>query len=388
MNRRLVIAGCLVGGLVLFFALYPSLKSFFITHYYSCTTAANKALCYTSVIDATLQSQGLVAAFNFVAVAYDTDRDFAAFCHSNTHQLGEAAYKQFHETGQVELSTKASYCGYGFYHGFLEELLVESRDLNDARTFCTYVGTQVPNPIGYAEGACYHGIGHGVTDGYDPTLWGDAKKIAAPGLALCSKVATTTEWYYRCASGVFNSVAILHRDPKYKLALTDDPYSLCRTPQYTEETRGACYSQMDTLVAFVSHEFGEAVGYAMEVDVQYREAAVLNVASISVQRLRKLSSEVLPREAVEVCGVLPTKERVACVRGLVDGLIEHGSPQDQYKDAITLCSSPVGLLVEPCYERLVQNLSRSGSREEVEGVCGRIPESYYKKCMARPVFTH
>lgn len=384
MNKRIVIVACVVAGVLLSIVLYPSVKTFLVTHYYSCVHAKNKALCYTAVIDIVLQHQGLSAAFNFIALAYESDRDFAAFCHSNTHQLGEAAYRQFHQTGQVELSAKASYCGYGFYHGFLEELLVESRDLNEARAFCTYVGTQVPNPIGYAEGACYHGIGHGVTDGYDPTLWGDANKLAAPGLALCSKVATSPDWYYRCASGVFNSVAILHRDPKYKLALTDDPYSLCRTPEYSEKTQAACYSQMDTLVAFVSNGFADAVGHAMEVDAIYREAAVLNVASISVQRLRKLAPDLLPKETVAVCGPLPQKESTACVRGLVDGLIEHGSPQDEYKDSMALCGSTIGALQKPCYERLVQNVSRSGSEETMENICDRVPESYYKNCMTRP----
>jgi hypothetical protein len=138
---------------------------------------------------------------------------------------------------------------------------------------------------------------------------------------------------------------------------------------------------MDTLVSFVSRSFGEAVQYAMGVDRAYREAAILNVASITVQRLRKLSFEVLQKETIDVCGTLPQQERVACIRGLVDGLIEHGSPQDPYEDSLALCGASIGVLQAPCYQRLVQNISRTTPAEMIESTCRRMPESYYKKCV-------
>ncbi len=344
-------------------------------------SAKNKALCYTDVIDQMLKQKGLSATFDFIAATYEADPSFAKFCHANTHDLGKAAYIDFHATGEVDLSPKASYCGYGFYHGFMEEMLFQTHNLTEAREFCTYASTVVPIPEGYAEGACYHGIGHGVTDGYDTTLWGDAKALTAPGLKLCREVALTTDWRYRCASGVFNSIALLHRDPTYKLSVAGDPYKLCRTSTYDEIEQSACYSQMDTLVAFVAKSFAEAIGYASGVKEEYRDSATLNAASIVVQRLRREPTGTVPKEAVAVCGPLPESQRVACVRGLVDGVIEHGSPQNQYKEVLALCDADIGVLAEPCYERLVQNISTFYSGALLESACGSLPEAYRSRCI-------
>ncbi len=345
-----------------------------------CIKASNKPLCYTTVIDSTLNQKGISATFDFIAAAYEADPAFASFCHSNTHEVGKAAYILFHATGKVDLSDKASYCGFGFYHGFMEEMLAETHNMDEARAFCAYAGTVVPNPPGYAEGACYHGIGHGVTDGYDPTLWGNAVALAAPGLALCKTVALTEVFRYRCASGVFNSVALMYRDPTYKLSAQDDPYKLCRTAGYNETEQSACYSQMDTLVSFVAGDFGKAISYATSVTAKYRDAAVLNVASIKAQRLRLGPPERLAEQAKAVCGSLAEPERLACINGLVDGIMEHGPPQNQYKELVALCSADIGVITDPCYNRLVQNIDTFYSGMLRETACAALPEEYRARC--------
>src|SRR3989338_8528765 len=140
-----------------------------------CSAAKNKPLCYTDHLDEVLKRRGLSPALSLLAAAYAADPEGGGFCHGNTHDLGKAAYEEFHRGGEVKLGANTYYCGYGFYHGFLEALVVETGSLDEAREFCTYAGKSVPKPEGYAEGACYHGIGHGVTDGSDPGLWGSAE---------------------------------------------------------------------------------------------------------------------------------------------------------------------------------------------------------------------
>src|SRR5262249_8689678 len=76
-----------------------------------CTKAANKVLCLTDAIDADLKDRGISAAFDLLAASYDADPEFSKACHSNAHEIGKAAYAQFHATGKVELSSKTMYCG-------------------------------------------------------------------------------------------------------------------------------------------------------------------------------------------------------------------------------------------------------------------------------------
>jgi len=221
-----------------------------------CGEAENKPLCYSTHIKDVLSAKGIPAAFDVLASAYEQDPGFAGTCHAVTHELGEAAYRAFHTTGKTELTSKASYCGYGFYHGFLDALLIDTNDLAEARSFCTYVGENVPHPPApeFAEGSCYHGIGHGITDGTDTALWGDAIAITKPGLILCEQVADGNRaWQLRCSSGVFNAIGNMYLDPKYKLDSGPDPYALCRDGGFSRADQESCYSQMNTQAAELAH---------------------------------------------------------------------------------------------------------------------------------------
>ena len=175
----LLIAG--IGGIWLYAAVQNHSPKAVLRE---CAEADNKPLCYGTAIERMIRTRGIPAAFDALAVAYDSDPEFAGTCHAVTHDLGKAAYEEFHRTGHTELTSKASYCGYGYYHGFLDALLIDTNDLAEARSFCTYVGKNVPHPPPpeFAEGSCYHGVGHGITDGTDPSVWGDELSILKPGL--------------------------------------------------------------------------------------------------------------------------------------------------------------------------------------------------------------
>lgn len=344
-----------------------------------CTSVANKALCYRDRINDVLVHRGIAVSFDVLAAVYDADPGFAGMCHAETHELGKAAYAQFHRTGKVGLSSKASYCGYGFYHGFMEALLGEISDLSEARAFCKYAGTQVSTPPDYAEGACYHGIGHGVTDGYDPTLWGDARRMAAPGLALCGKLASAQdEWKRRCASGVFNSIAVLHRDPKYKLT-TDNPFTLCNA-SYTTLEKEACYDQMNTLATFMAEgNLSNSMAYTEKiVDTKYRRIAVKGIAAFYVQVLKSAKKTVSPKEASEVCGVLDLPFRDECIKGLADGIMEFGTPGAQYQEILALCRA-LDFSVDlqsACFSRLYKLSEIFYSENKVRMICREIPEQH------------
>jgi hypothetical protein len=272
---------------VFFGAVYVHSTRAFSSYITQCKQSDNKARCYTDRIDEILATKGLSSAFDFLAAAYTADSDFARFCHANTHDLGRSAYLQFRSSEAVELSTKTSYCGYGFYHGFMEEMLVQTDDAEEAKIFCAYVGKEVPYPPAYAEGACYHGIGHGVTDGYDVEASGDAYALTVPGLKLCKAVASSNqEWQERCYSGVFNSIAILYRRPEFTLT-TDNPFTLC-SAQYVPREKKSCYSQMNTLAMFMAKgDVSQAVAYTKDIsDIPYRGYAIEGIMGFYVQVLK------------------------------------------------------------------------------------------------------
>lgn len=347
-----------------------------------CRTSDNKPLCYSDVIQGVLRVDGIPAAFDALALSYDTDSDFAGTCHAVTHELGKAAYDEFEKNGKTELSDKSSYCGYGFYHGFMDALYLETNDMEKARDFCSYVGAAMPHSsiARLAEGSCYHGIGHGVTDGTDPRVWGDVVAIVKPGLALCVKVAAgNTEWQKRCASGVFNALGNMYPDSKYKLDPGTNPYELCRSGPFSEVERESCYDQMNTQAAVLAHDDLRAiVGFTNTITVSdYRASALRSALSYYIQTLKFKQKSLLPAEA-QVCD-LPSEElKESCVSGFVDGIMEFGLPGQQYKEILQLCASEAFPrdFRHFCFLSLQANAEQYYTEDVIQRICADVPPKY------------
>ncbi len=347
-----------------------------------CEHAQYKEVCYTDRISEVLKQHGISAAFDVLAAAYDKDPGFAGTCHAETHEIGKAAYKEFHTTGRAELTSKASYCGYGFYHGFMDALFVDTNNPEEARAFCTYIGKNVPHPPPpeFAEGSCYHGIGHGITDGTDPRLWGDALSIVRPGLALCARVAGTNDmWHSRCVSGVFNALGNMYLDPKYKLDPGTNPYTFCANHAFTPLERETCYDQMNTQAAVLGHNSLKAiVGFVNTIqDLHYRSVALHEAVSYYIQIL-KLSQKSLSPEEATVCE-LPTAElKESCMSGFVGGIFELGLPDQQYKEALQLCNADTlpADLRPLCFSALLVNSTYYYTADIVRKICQNVPQEY------------
>lgn len=342
-----------------------------------CAAARYKESCYDDIIRKTLHAKGLTAAFDVLAEVYSGDPDFFSTCHAETHVIGEAAYEEFHATGEVELTDKASYCGYGFYHGFMDALLYETKDYDEARDFCAYAGDQIPVPTGYTEGACYHGIGHGVTDGTDPRLWGNPVRMAAPGLHLCELVAGgNSDHLMRCASGVFNSLALQYRDPQYGLRTTD-AFSVCHEGNYTGPVAEACYSQMNTLATFLArYDFTTAIRSTLQIqDAHNRREAIKGVSETYFSTANSLHKPLSAREVSGACALLG-EDAPICITGVVSGIQEFGTPGEEYKDMLAFCALE-GMdadFVPQCYRAVVDSTRWFYGEEEVPYVCAKIPE--------------
>lgn len=336
-----------------------------------------KARCYTDHINDVLNHRGLKSALDLVASSYAVDKDVNGFCHSNMHDLGNAAYQQFALSGTIDLSPSASYCGYGFYHGFISSMIEQSGSLKQAVAFCAYVGKTLGGEQAYAEGSCYHGIGHGVTDGTDVSAWGDMRKIGAPGLAICRQFNSNDEFEARCASGVFNSINVMYFDPKYKLDVHNDPYALCRTASYDTNERRACYSQMNVIVSRISdHDLARMIAYAKPIqDPIYRGIAIQSNADLV------FATAPYPEypAAIKVCNTLSSPdERESCTIGLVDGFMEFGLPGKEYVQALSFCAQPEMTKEQTaaCYNQVVAYAPGIYSPALQQQICGLIPAPY------------
>ena len=175
------------------------------------TSEAQRRNCFDSLIMKAARERGVAAGFDMLTEVYARVPEFVDDCHTITHDLGALSFEEFKSGKDFSLSAKASSCGFGFYHGFMEAMLAADGDLREAKRFCEYVDAKMKSNSGSVSAACYHGIGHGVVDGADKSKWGNESTFIERGLELCvglGKIDPDTEHLTRCASGVFNSLAI------------------------------------------------------------------------------------------------------------------------------------------------------------------------------------
>jgi len=341
---------------------------------------SHRLQCWQHIIQQQLHNNNLDAAFAALDAFIKQNPSELGSCHGLTHQIGQEAFKLFNQNKDFALSPKTSYCGYGFYHGFMEALVHTTNDMRQARGFCKYVGDRLRSQIPDAEYACYHGIGHGVVDGSDPRTYGDPHALIAPGLKLCAAVSSNDIERDRCASGVFNSLAIMYANGEYKLVVdSKDPYGICRA--YTDPSfKKPCYEEMNTLVMKLGDfDFQKSARFTQIIPEDlYAKLAVQSLAGYAASAVRGKAYT----QYIDDCHALQKRLHIPCIKGFAAGLVEFGVPEKEYVEAISFCASDVLAEEEKnaCFARILPYLSSLYSKTKMEQVCSQIAAPYRINC--------
>ncbi len=342
--------------------------------------------CWAAEIETVLSQKGFDAAFARFDELYSRDAVFVANCHDMTHLIGEAAYRQFVETGKGITSDKTALCGYGFFHGFIETMLQTQESYDTAVRFCAEIQAELSKTIASPNAiyACYHGIGHGTFDALPQRIWGNDREMVRQALATCREVTVGKDeiLYKQCATGVFNSLANAYSVQLYTLQYdTQDPDKICRE-QENEMLQRACYAEVmlgylrvyfptlspDELIQKVTaltHPVGgpmtmfTLVATSMNTDVQSMDFTAWKQRCLSV----------------------PENFRSACVEGVAEGLIGWGKPGSEYIQALQWCSTVAKTTQRAvCYEYVLPRLDTLYSREKTAEICSTVPEDVRLLC--------
>jgi len=341
---------------------------------------SEKVKCWDDSIQEILSKYGLNMAYRLYAKLYTEEPVFAENCHGYTHRIGEEAYKQFSKNQDFPVTQQVAYCSYGFFHGFIEAMMQKERNLNRAGEFCKYIDQKLSDQTD-TLGACYHGIGHGVTDASDPRAWGDVFAIINPGLKLCEQVGNNEYDVKLCGTGVFNALASIYTDPKYKLNLNpNDPFWICRH-QTKSYFKHACYEDFKTLIMSIEkNDFLKAARHIEQViEDEYAKGAMDNLATYYIYFILKDSDYT---NTIDKCHKLQSRLQVACIRGLGAGFMTAGIPDKEYVRALELCSSP--LITEEerngCHDRVVRLIQLRYNAEKYKSICQTVDSRYQKYC--------
>ncbi len=340
----------------------------------------NSRICWNDLLEYTLYEDGIEKAINLYVEVFNTNKVFAEGCHSYTHTLGDAAYKKFSAGEDFPVTDLVASCSYGFFHGFIEAMMQEEGDLRRARDMCDYIDDKLRDKT-YTLGACIHGIGHGVTDGAPISSYGDEWKLISPGLKLCESIARSEREDKGCATGVFNSLAIMYGKKEYKLTLDkSDPFRICRE-QKKPWYKAACYDNFKALIMSIQeNNFVEAAKYVEGItgDV-FARGGIDNLATYYVYFLLKTPDYAKP---ISECYSLQKRLHADCISGLGAGFMTAGVPGDEYKRALELCSDPSVNFIDQdaCHSRVVRLIRLRYSKEKYLEICKSVSSDFRKYC--------
>lgn len=344
-----------------------------------------REVCWYRQMKKEIEKNGISGALKLLTDLYTKEPLFGQGCHDITHLIGDDAYRKYKAGETFKLGKETSYCGYGFYHGFVEAMLYTTGDYGEIRNFCESLknfddGGGISNAI-YA---CYHGIGHSTFDIHDPALWGDESKMALPAIKTCEKVTLglEEEKTKQCVTGVFNALGIAYSNDQYNLKLNSkDPVWFCRgfNPVYKK----ACF--IEASLAWIHKEAGEeklnfkkGADFIASTQDETGEEVAMNAFASEYTRLAigNFNSD----QMVENCKSIKKELFEPCMKGVEEGFFLWGKPEEEYKLALSFCSS--NLLTETekekCFKNVLPDLSSFYSQEKKNKICANEIEEKYR----------
>lgn len=353
------------------------------------SSASSTSGCWRVLLTDAVKEHGVKQAFDIYETLYEKKPDFAENCHDTTHLIGSAAYDRFakREDLNIGAQTQLAYCGYGFFHSFMETMMQREGNLDGAKQFCLELDKQFSNEI-KVLGPCFHGIGHGVVDGSDPRFLGNANGLIQEGLALCEKVGRTDYEVKLCATGVFNSLAIMFLNAeRFKLKLDPtDPYRFCRT--LTDwRFKEACYEDFKIIpMAIEQNDFLKAARHVEKIqDDRDAFAAMDTIATYAVYYILRDPSRT--EEAIRVCYQLQEKLWPSCIAGLGAGFMSAGVPNKEYKQALAVCQAvPIRGKTEreACFSRVGFLIAIRYPEAKRLEICATVEVDFRRYCSEAP----
>lgn len=337
---------------------------------------SEKEQCWDEAIEQTVATKGLDEAFKVFSELYESEPGVPKACHGWAHVLGKAAFDIYSEQKTLVLKKETEYCGYGFFHGFIERLLQTTGNVGEVKKFCEYASKQLPGQSQATYANCIHGIGHGSVSVDDPALFGNFQAMLDVGLQSCDAALTTADDLRNCHDGAFNAMELYEYDGEFGLTYdSSDPFRHCRVQK--EAYKVSCYFEyVGPLVNVTQHDFKKA-SHLIEgenVSTEIRQVFISRLAAdFMLDDLVKPTQE----QNVRDCRAVPKDMRESCFKGVINGFIAHGEPGKEYVKGLAFCGASylVDQEKDICYEIM---LGQAASKDAL--ACAKAPERYKNYC--------
>jgi hypothetical protein len=347
-----------------------------------------KQQCWDNELSRVLQEDGVKAAFAYFVELYKTEPDVPKACHEWGHSLGEASYEEYKKTGDLVLVPEASYCGYGYFHSFIAELVKDTGDFEPVIQFCADVVEELKEELSGVQQNCVHGVGHGTTAWLleNPENWGNFQKTADEGTAICERLYTTEEDLANCYDGVYNELHLDLMNEEYGLDFDaflakNDPFWIC--DEQKDAHKEPCYFEFVGIFwRIFDMDFAKAITYVVENVDGLEERGPRVVGKIAADWIQFDIVNDSHERNIEGCRLVPKFLLDSCINGLANGFIQHGEPNNMHVKAFTFCNADYLLEEEKemCFRHFLGMLPYHYDAQHVTEVCNLVPERFQITC--------
>ena len=288
-----------------------------------------------------MDEKGIAAAFTDLKARYDGNGYVVSQCHPITHVIGREAANSFDTIGKA-YTQGDSFCWSGYYHGIMEGI-IGSIPPGELQSRLDSVCSKIPGKERYSFDYynCVHGLGHGVMliNGND----------LFKSLEYCDFLSGGWE-RASCWSGVFMENVIIDSRGEFTPYLKpEEPLYPCSAVK--DAYKQTCYLMQSSYMLKVSNEsFARVFELCSTADEKFVDTCY---QSLGRDASGRTSSDIARTKANCMVGE-DYRQRSNCFIGAVKDFISyhHGDTQ-----AYALCDA---------------------LDAELQGVCRKTAESYYK----------
>lgn len=338
---------------------------------------SEKQQCWDNMLQEVLKTKGLDAAFDYFVKLYKTEPEIPKECHGWGHILGKAGYQIYKEGKGLPLQPETAYCGYGYFHGFIGELIKDTGDVTQTRAFCDYVVAELKNQLDSIANNCVHGVGHGVASMLieEPENSGNLDIITKKGLSICEQIFEKKEDLSNCYDGVFNESSLEVFNSNYGLVFKTyvpegNPFWYCQKQE--ERYKASCYFEFSGMFGHIfNNDVAAGTAYALKNITNLHTQGEKVIARIAADRIQESIVNTTHEDSIKACAEVPDYLADACFGGILNGFIQHGEPGNLHEKGYSFCDEASLSIsqTDRCYAGLTSALISIYSKEQMKAAC-------------------
>jgi len=397
--------------LVLFFILLISilfilttqtniLKNFTLSQCRNYSSEDKQIECAYKIITDKMQTEGIASGVQYFAKAYNSLDSFKVttygqWCHEHAHYLGDWAYYNLYRSlgkdiSDIDFSEATTMCRFGFFHAFIEHLTQDHPNPTFIDQFCKELGIQLNIATKVIQHNCYHGAGHGFAlaqaDSISKDMWGNFYIFIQKPITNCASLEHANQIAIEaCWRGAIDTVAEWISKKEYGFSYNrNELFKQCS--MLKKRVAGICYMVMALEFSNInSVETLKDIFVSLPIDEDIKINFFHGGISTMVTNTNN-KKEYKYRETLAECGSLNKILYKECLLGIISGLLASGTPQEEYREALSFCSEKIieqRGLENFCYEKIIKYLPIFYTSNHIVLICSQFPKSLYKKCKAK-----